>query len=228
MSDHSRWDDDLAAYLLGSLEPAEAEELERHLDGCEVCREGRSWLGPAIQLLPESVERLDPDPGLRERVLAEVRADAGTRAGRVVPRRRERRRRGIFLRPAIGLAGAAVIIAGIVGYGLAPDGDEPSQTIPGSPSDGRVTANLERKGDSGTLQVVGLTALGPREDYQAWVQRDGRMEPSSLFAPRSNGTASAAIPRHLDGAERVLVTIEPAGGSEEPTSAPLVSVPLPD
>ena len=54
--------DELAAYLLGALEPHEAAELERHLAGCEECREEMQWLRPAVQLLPESVERLDPSP----------------------------------------------------------------------------------------------------------------------------------------------------------------------
>jgi anti-sigma-K factor RskA len=52
------------------------------------------------------------------------------------------------------------------------------------------------------------------------------MEPSSLFAARMDGTATAAIPRHLDGAKAVAVTVEPRGGSRRPTSPPLVSVPL--
>ncbi len=131
-----------------------------------------------------------------------------------------------FLRPAIGLAGAAVIAAGVAGYVAGTDSDDPSQEFRGSKNG--VTANLERKGDSGNLEVSGLTQLPSTEVYQAWVQRSGRMEQSSLFAPGSDGTASASIPRNLNGAERVLVTIEPRGGSQQPTSAPLVSVPLSD
>ncbi len=37
-TDHNRWKEDLAAYMLGALEPDEAAELERHLEGCERCR----------------------------------------------------------------------------------------------------------------------------------------------------------------------------------------------
>jgi hypothetical protein len=50
------------------------------------------------------------------------------------------------------------------------------------------------------------------------------MRPSSLFVLQRNGTASAAIPKHLDGARRVLVTVEPRLGSDQPTSTPLVAV----
>lgn len=222
MSDHSRWQDDLAAYLLGSLEPAEAEELERHLEGCEECRERQSWLGPAIQLLPESVERLQPDPGLRERVLAEVRADAGARAASRKPR--ERRLRGILLRPAIGLAAVALLAAGVGGYALR--GGEETTTTPPVRGMG-VTAKLERTGDSGTLLLTTTERLPTGEIYQAWVNNGDRIEPSSLFDAHADGTASAAI-EGLEGADAVMVTIEPRGGSTEPTSAALVSVPLSD
>ena len=75
-TDHERWRDDLAAYLLGALEPGESADLERHVAGCEECRTELRWLGPAIQALPEAVERVEPPPELRARVLAEVRADA--------------------------------------------------------------------------------------------------------------------------------------------------------
>lgn len=223
---HERWHEEVAAYLLGSLDERETAKLEGHLADCAQCRERLHWLRPAAELIPESVELVQPPPELRERILAEVRSEEAVRArtgGAGEPARRGWR--GWLLRPAVGLAGAAVIAAGIAGYQVGTDGGDPAQTIQG-PSSGKVMASLERKGDSGTLQLAGLTPLGSDEVYQAWVQRDGGMEPSSLFAPRANGSASAAIPKHLDGARAVLVTIEPRGGSEEPTSAPLVSVPL--
>ena len=37
--DHGRWQDELAAYVLGSLDPAESEQMERHLESCAECRE---------------------------------------------------------------------------------------------------------------------------------------------------------------------------------------------
>ena len=68
-----------------------------------------------------------------------------------------------------------------------------------------------------------LPAL-PRDDvYEVWVERDGALEPSSLFVPRRDGSAEAAVPGSLDGADAVLVTREPRGGSREPTSRPTPS-----
>ena len=72
---HDRWSEELAAYLLGALDPAEVAAFERHAEGCERCRAEARWLAPALQALPESVERVEPPPRLRDRLMAEVRAD---------------------------------------------------------------------------------------------------------------------------------------------------------
>jgi anti-sigma-K factor RskA len=216
--DHGRRQDDVAAYLVGALDEAEARELERHLAGCGECRERVEWLRPAAELLPESVERVEPPAELRQRVIEQVRAEGSAGRARPAPRGRLR---GVLRRPAAGLAAAAVIVAAIAGYAVGTGGDG-TETIRAADA----SASLERSGDSGTLQMTGLQQLAAGEVYQAWVQRDGRIEPSSLFAARGDGSASAAIPDGLDGAEAVLVTIEPRGGSSEPTSAPIVAVPL--
>jgi anti-sigma-K factor RskA len=225
---HLAWRDEIAAYLLGSLREEEAAELERHLGECPECREWLEWLRPAAELVPEAVARLQPPPELRQRVLAEVRDDRRRSAPAAEPKRRRGWLRDALLRPATGLAGAAVIAAGIAGYAIGTGGgDEQQKTIPGAPQGG-VIANLERGRDGGVLHLAGLSELGPGEQYQAWVQREGRMEPSSLFDARPNGSARAPIPQNLEGADAVLVTIEPRGGSGEPSSAPLVEVALPE
>jgi anti-sigma-K factor RskA len=227
-TDHPAMRDEITAYLLGSLRQEEETELERHLAGCRECREWLEWLRPAVELLPETVARVQPPAELRQRILAEVREDQRRSADAAAPRRRRGGLRGALLRPATGLAGAAVIAAGIAGYGIGTGGGEEQQrTIPGPPQDG-VIATVERSGEGGTLHVAGLSALGPSEQYQAWVQRGGRMEPSSLFNARPDGSASARIPQDLEGAEAILVTIEPRGGSGDPSSPPLVDVPLPE
>jgi anti-sigma-K factor RskA len=223
--EHLRWHDEIAAHLLGSLDETETRELERHLAGCAECRERLEWLRPAAELLPETVKRMQPPPELRDRVLAEVRAE-GSRAAAGAPARRGWLR-GTLLRPAVGLAAAAVIGAAIAGYAIGVDGGGDSQqTVPGPPQGG-VIANLERTGDGGTLQVAGLRRLGRGRQYQAWVQRGGRMEPSTVFDARPDGSARARI-GNLDQADAVLVTIEPRGGSDEPSSRPLVNLPLPE
>ena len=47
MSEHEHWAQEVAAYALGALEPAEAAEFERHLEGCERCHSELRWFGSA-------------------------------------------------------------------------------------------------------------------------------------------------------------------------------------
>ena len=101
-TEHDRWRDELAAYLLGALEPGEAAELERHLAGCEDAAPSCDWLRPAVQLLPETVERVEPPPELREQVMARCAPSAERAAAPEARRRSPRCRRLGGWRPLAG------------------------------------------------------------------------------------------------------------------------------
>jgi anti-sigma-K factor RskA len=223
---HSRWRDDLAAYVLGSLDAEETAQLERHLDGCESCRTELRWLGPAIEVLSDSVERVEPPPALRRRLIAEVREGAG-KAEAPARRPLAERMRSLMLRPATALAATAVVGAGVAGYALQGGGGN-TTTVVEVPGPGPVTAKLKRSGDAGTLELTGLEQLPSNRVYETWIQHGQRVERSTLFSPRRDGTASARIPHDLDGADMVMVTVERQGGRPQPTSAQLVNVPISD
>ena len=76
MSDHARYQDDIGAYLLGALNDLERQAFERHLSGCSECRDELERLRPAAEALPGSVVQLDPPPGLKQRLMAEVEGDS--------------------------------------------------------------------------------------------------------------------------------------------------------
>ena len=231
--DHGRWSDDLSAYILGALNPEEASAFESHLETCEHCREELIWLQPAVDLLPESVKQLDPPPELRERLLAEVGADAPAAAVTGERRRGSDRRRGggrvssFFLRPAVALGAVALIAAAIGGYSLAGGGDDrPTTTTPPAQGLGDLSATIERSGDQGTLKMTGLRQAPSSHVYQAWIQRGEKIESSALFDAGRDRSAAVAIPQSLEGADAVMVTIEPRGGSRQPSATPVVEVPL--
>lgn len=76
--------------------------------------------------------------------------------------------------------------------------------------------------------VLVATDLPPPPEgqvYEAWVVRDGAPEPAALFLP-SEGEATTAVAGSLEGAEAVTITVEPEGGSQRPTSDPVLTASL--
>jgi Anti-sigma-K factor rskA len=62
--------------------------------------------------------------------------------------------------------------------------------------------------------------------YQAWVQRDGMIEPEPTFEVGADGRGVVAVPEDLSEAEAVMVTREPSGGSRAPSEKPILTVTL--
>ncbi len=243
-TNHERWSEDVAAYLLGGLEPEEAVALERHAAGCERCQAEIRWLTPALDALPESVEWLEPPRELRERVMAEVRFEAEPTdesgeepaaaglAGRVSNWLRELGSGPMGLRPVVGFAAAVLVVAAVAGFAIGgglgggSDSGETSTVVSNEPSG--VTAKMISEGDGGTLHLANVRQLPSDRVLEAWVQRGGEVEPvRALFVPDREGRASTELP-DMNGVEVVMVTAEPKGGSESPTSSPLVTIAVPE
>lgn len=221
--DHNRWSEDLAAYVLGALERDEADDFERHLEGCERCREEMTWLEPAVQTLPEAVERQEPPRALRNALMAEVREDAREAAARPSPARRRR-----LLKPAMGFAFVALLVAGVLGYEVGnggSDGGGGASTL--ERQVGSLSVKMVQEGDSGTLQLSGVHQLPPDKVLEAWVEREGEVEAvPALFVPNRDGQAETRI-ADMNGVAVVMVTEEPQGGSEAPTSKPIMTMAVP-
>jgi len=242
-NDHKRWSEDVAAYMLGALEPEEAAALERHAEGCERCQAEIRWLTPALDALPESVEREQPPGELRARIMAEVGRDAAaagaaggdrqaTKPGLVERASAWVRELGsgpMGLRPVAGVAVAVLVVAAVAGYAIgggigSDESGEPTTFTAGNPPG--VTAKMVSEGDSGTLHLANVRQLSDDRVLEAWVQRDGEVEAvEALFVPDREGRASTELP-DMEGVEVVMVTAEPEGGSESPTSAPIVTIPV--
>lgn len=228
--DHTRFEDDLAAYLLDALTIPEAREMQLHIEGCPRCQERARWLQGSVDVLPTAVEQLEPPPELRERLMATVRAEAAAaHAPPADSRERMRARRGWFdrlravPRPALALGATLVAIAGgVVGYALGNGSGSDTSTLQAqAPAGARAT--LERDGDRGILRVTGLPQRRDRI-YEVWIQRGKEVRPAGLFQVDRTGRGAAGIPNGLDDADRVMVSAEPPGGSQQPTAEPVLIV----
>jgi anti-sigma-K factor RskA len=242
----------IPAYLLGALEPAELADFQHHLDGCAECQAELRWLEPSTVQLAGSIEQIEPKPAMKRAVMDAVKresgqtapASAGTRpAGTRTadpdrPKSSKRRRWFTLPEPGSGfaLAGAmalvaVVLVAGVAGYALN-NGDAPAgggagqeRVITGTSTDGS-DAVLVQSGNSGMLRISNLQQPQGGKVYQAWIERDGDIEPTeSLFLPRGDGTATTSVP-DLEGVDSVYVSVEPVGGSPAPTTTPVIAVEL--
>lgn len=225
---HQPFEDELAAYLLGALTDDEARTFEAHLQGCELCQAQERWLRTSVEVLPSSVEQIEPPAELRERLLETVRRESP--APRAVMPRRSPWTRWLgapaLMRPAIALAAVLIVAAGLVGYAIRGGGGGAESTITANSTVAPgVNATIVRTGDRGILRVSGLSQRAGRI-YEVWLVKKEKPVPSALFQVGRDGRGSAGIPAGLDEATQLMVTSESQGGSEEPTTKPLLSAPV--
>ena len=220
MSDPTTCRHDAAAYALGALEPGEAEEFERHVQSCVVCRDELAAFEQSVNALPMAAPQYEVPPGLKRRVMRAVKAEpkpSATAAGR-----RRLPQLGDWLpRPALAAGLALVLAAAVVGGVELSSSGTSSRVIQAQVGQ----AQLRVSGGRADLVVGRLPGPGPGRIYQLWLQRGGGPpSPSTLFSVTSAGTADVGIPAGLQGVRRVMVTSEPAGGSRAPTTQPVVVV----
>lgn len=223
-----------AAYALDALDPADAEAYEQHLSRCAECQEAVAAFHETAAELAFETETPAPPRALRSRVLAAAGRERRDRA-EVLPFPRRR-----WLFP---VAAAAALAAGCVALGLAfwaadlsRQLDDREATIHSSeeaiaaladPGTARIPLDgadgvllVDGETGEGWLVVRGLDSAPDESTYEAWVIQDEQAVPAGLFA---GGGLSTVVPLTTlvpDGA-LVAVTVEQAGGSEQPTQDPL-------
>jgi anti-sigma-K factor RskA len=229
--------DDVGSYVLRALPDDEHERFEAHLATCEECRRDVAELQVAADTLPLAAVQVGPPPELRDRIMAVVRSEAElltaaespAAAAATAPQRRERRRWwALRPLPAIGLATAVLAVAVVAGV-LVVGGDDThtvqAKVTLASTPDAR--ASLEVKGSEGKLTVRNFPPAGGDRVYEAWRMRNGKPVPAGLFRVGDNGGATLAIEEPLKSGDQVLVTVEPGGGSAQPTSKPIAAAAVP-
>lgn len=228
MNDHARWSDEIASYALGTLDANAAREVERHLNECEQCRAELRQLRAVVDLLPLAAQ----PPGQRFSVPETVKA--------AVMRNVRTKSPAPWAPYAIAAAcAAAAVILGLLYVSaryavsrLSHDNRENTVAIQTllSPNalhyavaHGQVVVN----GDRAYLVMQNLRALPSRRVYQAWTQKNGSraMSPSLTFTSQGSLTL-VQLPENAHSLVAIAVSIEPAGGSAQPTTKPIFVVKL--
>jgi len=233
--DHSLYQEEVGAYLLGALTELEVQALERHMVHCPNCRDEVERLRPAAEALPRSVEQMPPPPALKTALMEVVDKEAEERGAETAhPARPARRRLGSFfpsLRPVLVAGALALGVAGGFGVARLSESDE-ARTISAQVDEKRIpeaSGRLQVQGDGkngAILRVQGMPSLDSNQVYQAWVARDKTFVPQPTFEVGDTGGGAVAIPDDLSGADQILVTREPRGGARAPGEVPILSVGL--
>lgn len=215
---------DVAAYVLGALEPAEAEEFRHHLESCAVCRDEVAAFGQVIDVLPMAAPQQKAPPELRRRIMRNVRAQPHSRARRASPLWPLWER--LVSRPvlATGLAAAVAALAIVGGIELGSTGPGPAKIIRAAVTGVPGSAQLRISGGRAELIVSHLPAPPAGRIYEVWVKRPGQppAPTRALFSVTASGAADVGVPGSLHGVNTVMVTQEPVGGSLVPTHPPVI------
>lgn len=237
------------AYALHALSDEERAAFERHLADCSACREETAELSATAARLGLAVAT-EPRPALREEVLrriATVRQESPRppRAERTVRRLRGRRASRWALAACVAAA-AAFGGTAVWQHERAQDAGSQAQraertneriaAVLSAPDARTVSAKLTG-GASGTVVVSdsqdravflasGMARPPQGKVYQLWFDDHGSMRPAGLMAADRTDQA-VLMDGAVHGAAGMGITVEPSGGSKQPTTTPIALMRFP-
>jgi anti-sigma-K factor RskA len=235
------------AYALGALPPAELRAVDAHLASCRLSDHSElRGLSETAVLLAFTVPAAAPPVELGARIARAAAGGIQTSTATmpepgppvVLPFRRAW---SGAVRFALAAAAAALLAIGLGAWGLAQHNElvttrqiEQRQsavlallasggTVLQTPSSAAVPAALlvePRSGGSAYL-VQGWPAAPPGKTYQAWYVSQGKPVSAGVFSGSSGDLTAVQLAGTIGGAQAFAVTVEPIGGSAQPTTEPL-------
>ena len=216
------------AYALRALPSEELRAAQEHLESCSRHPDIAGLRTVASQLHAAAPE-MEPPPRLKARLMETVRREAAQPAQRA-PHQPD----GLGLRrwlppimPRYALAGAlAVAIAALIGWNVylqTADGGQDVTFVRALTDGGVAEGRILYVDEIAVITVENLVPLSDDRTYQIWAISDGTPTGIGLFNTSESGGATTAIEVDLTDVEVVAITVEPAGGSPQPTSDPVLS-----
>jgi anti-sigma factor RsiW len=231
----------VGAYAVDALDDLERAAFERHLAECPACQQEVAGLQEAAGLLG-ALSTTAPPPSLRDRVLADITTvrplppavePPVVVAGAHAPGGRSR------FRPRLLVAAAAALIAlgGAVTIAQ-PWEDESSQTqltaaerVAAAEDAETFTKTLDNGAEATLVRSRSLNeAVLVTNDmpdapdgsvYELWLVHDDQMVPAGLMTGGDHEIVLEGDPATANG---FGITVEPDGGSDQPTSEPVTQI----
>ena len=233
------------AYALDALEAgSELDRFTRHLSRCQSCAaevKGFREVATAMAFAAAA----EPPAELRDLVLTAV---ARTRQLPPEVRTHARPPRSRTWVPWLSgvVATASIVVAVLFGFAQAHTQDELNQVkadneaislLLSAPEAKLLTHEVTNGGvatvvlaaDRHELAVVttGLPALPSGQVYQLWLIGKPKIVSAGLLPPAKNGQTPAVLATGVVKGDTLGLTVEPAGGSAQPTTTPILALPLP-
>lgn len=248
--------DDMAELALSSIDAARAEAMTAHLAACPVCRQEFDDLGAAWTALPQLLDPISPPAEVFDRVAARIDASplAAAPAGLAPPRRGERILSWVLAASVLmGLTAglwrlsrspddeadrrSATQLAERLGKlqhmeRLLASRNVRLVSVRPESAAGAIEASVvwDLAARQWHVYVANLPAAPPGRQYQLWAaDRAGVVHAGPLLTPNDQGLASALadLPNlDVSGPAKALITLEPTGGSKQPTGKVILEAAL--
>ena len=250
---NERFEDLKDAYVLDALPEEERRSFEEYLAAHPERQAEIDELGAVAGLLAFSPHEQEPPPELRERVMEVVETEAAPR--RESQESVFARFVQYFGGWGLALGAAALLVIGLLSWNLllqnqVEDLQAEVQSAHGQVDDLQAQVRDAQAQQTQTIQLSGtwanqgadaevasisddkivlvadnLPSVPEGQTCQIWVIKGDVPESGGLFQPGGEETA-APITRPIKKGDTIAVTVEPAGGSEQPTSDPVLSAEL--
>lgn len=230
----------VGAYALDALDHREQMAFESHLASCPSCADELLGFRATAERLGAAVA-LSAPPRLRESVLA-VAASTPQERRVVALRRGDRWRRRM---PVLVAAASVLAVVSLFGVYLGEhnrferDQVAQSQEAAVRAADDTSTASARVRGDtqvkviaspsmnSAVVELHQVPPLEPGTSYQMWAVSDkGGARSLGVMSADEVTDPTIRVVKGINSADMVALTVEPEGGSQQPTSQPVISVDL--
>ena len=235
---HERFDELKDAYVLGALPEQERRELEEYLAAHPERQAEIDELGNVASLLALSPPEQEPSPELRRSIMAVVEAQrppARTRSWLAGVKE-------LLSVRNLALGAAALLVIGLFSWNMLLQGQvqdlqgqvaslQDSQesrmvALAGTGAAQRAQAEvILLKDHKAVLMAEDMPRVPENKTYQIWVIEGDVPHPSGLFEPDGEAVA-AVVEKPLDEDDVIAITIEPDGGSQQPTTDPMLTAKL--